>query len=75
MAGESIEPNQATHRRIAADRTLETPVLIVGGGPTGHCASLLLPRFGTRSLLVERHPSVSVFSRAWSVHTQRAWWK
>lgn len=54
------------------DRTLETPVLIVGGGPTGLCASLLLSRLGIRSSLVERYPSASVLSRARSVRMQRA---
>jgi 2-polyprenyl-6-methoxyphenol hydroxylase-like FAD-dependent oxidoreductase len=35
---------------------LETPVLIVGGGPVGLTASILLSQQGIRSLLVERHP-------------------
>jgi glycine/D-amino acid oxidase-like deaminating enzyme len=34
---------------------IDVPVLIVGGGPTGLCASILLSRHGVRSLLVERH--------------------
>ena len=40
------------------------PVLIVGGGPLGLCASLLLARHGVRSLLAERHAGTSLFPRA-----------
>src|SRR5258708_10687142 len=40
------------------------PVLIVGGGPVGLCASLLLAWHGVRSLLVERHTGTSLFPRA-----------
>ncbi|MGH6903278.1 MAG: FAD-dependent monooxygenase [Geminicoccaceae bacterium] len=42
----------------------ETPVLIVGGGPVGFACSLMLTRFGVRSLLVERHPSTSQYPKA-----------
>jgi 2-polyprenyl-6-methoxyphenol hydroxylase-like FAD-dependent oxidoreductase len=42
----------------------EVPVLIVGGGPVGLCASLVLGRFGIPSLLVERHPGTSIHPRA-----------
>lgn len=45
---------------------LETdlPVLIVGGGPVGLSASLLMSRHGVRSLLVERHPGTSIHPKA-----------
>lgn len=36
-------------------QSIDIPVLIVGGGPTGLCASILLSRHGIRSLLIERH--------------------
>lgn len=42
----------------------EVPVLVVGAGPVGLSASLLLSRQGVRSLLVERHPGTSVHPKA-----------
>jgi 2,4-dichlorophenol 6-monooxygenase len=41
-----------------------TPVLIVGGGPGGLTASLLLSRLGVRSLLVERREGTSELPKA-----------
>lgn len=40
------------------------PVLIVGGGPVGLSASLLLSCFGVPTLLIERHASTSIHPRA-----------
>ena len=45
----------------------EVPVLIVGGGPSGLCTSLLLSRLGIHSLLVERHSGTSIHPRARAV--------
>ncbi len=42
----------------------DVPVLIVGGGPVGLSASLLLSRHGVPSLLVERHPGTSIHPKA-----------
>ena len=39
-------------------------VLIVGGGPVGLAASILLSVQGVRSLLVERHPGTSPHPKA-----------
>ncbi|KAJ0423059.1 hypothetical protein BJY00DRAFT_310655 [Aspergillus carlsbadensis] len=36
---------------------LQTPVLIVGGGPVGLLSSILLARSGIRSTIVERYPT------------------
>src|SRR5947209_1848733 len=35
--------------------TAETPILIVGGGPSGHTASLTLSAMGVEHVLVDRH--------------------
>jgi 2-polyprenyl-6-methoxyphenol hydroxylase-like FAD-dependent oxidoreductase len=40
------------------------PVMIVGGGPVGLSASLLLSRHGARSVLFERHFTTSVHPKA-----------
>lgn|SRR5487761_10735 len=42
----------------------DVPVLIVGGGPVGLSASLLLSRLGVGSLLVERHSGTAVHPKA-----------
>jgi putative polyketide hydroxylase len=53
-------------------KALETPVLIVGGGPVGLACSLMLSRFGVPSLLVERHPSTSQHPKAMAVMLRTA---
>lgn len=40
------------------------PVVIVGGGPVGLTASILLSRLGVDHVLLERHPSTSVHPKA-----------
>ena len=49
---------------------MQVPVLIVGGGPAGLTSSILLSRFGVRSLLVERHPSTSIHPKATGISTR-----
>jgi putative polyketide hydroxylase len=49
---------------------VEVPVLIVGGGPAGLTASLLLSRYGVASLLVERRTEPSPLPRARGVHAR-----
>jgi putative polyketide hydroxylase len=44
--------------------TNSTPVLIVGGGYSGLASSLFLAHHGVHSILVDRHPGVSVQGRA-----------
>ncbi|KAJ5783017.1 FAD-binding monooxygenase [Penicillium paradoxum] len=38
------------------EESLETPVLIIGGGPVGLTTALLLARYGIQSVVVERYP-------------------
>lgn len=48
----------------------EVDVLIVGGGPVGLTARVLLERWGVRSLLVEKHGELSPFPRSRLVNTR-----
>ena len=48
----------------------EIPVLIVGGGPVGLTASLLLSKHGVRSLLVERHPGTAILPKARGINAR-----
>ena len=45
-------------------------VLIVGGGPVGLTASILLSHFGVSSLLVERHPTTSIHPKARGINAR-----
>ena len=49
---------------------VELPVLIVGGGPAGLTASLLLSRYGVESLLVDKRMTGSPLPRARGVHAR-----
>src|SRR6201996_3910048 len=49
---------------------LEIPVLIVGGGPVGLTASLLLSQHGIQSLLVERHPGTAILPKARGINAR-----
>ncbi len=48
----------------------EFPVVIVGGGPVGLTASILLSRASIRSLLVERHPGTAVHPKARAINVR-----
>ena len=45
-------------------------VLVVGAGPAGLVTAIELARHGVRPLVVERHPSTSIFPRATGVSTR-----
>src|ERR1700755_2679289 len=49
---------------------IDTPVLIVGGGPVGLMTSIYLSRAGVRSMLVERHPATAVLPKARSINAR-----
>ncbi len=49
---------------------LEVPILIVGGGPVGLTASILLSQLGVRSLLVERHPGTAILPKARGINAR-----
>jgi 2-polyprenyl-6-methoxyphenol hydroxylase-like FAD-dependent oxidoreductase len=57
------------HKRVA--KTPQSiPVLIVGGGPVGLTASILLSRHGVRSLLAERHTGTAVHPKARAINAR-----
>jgi putative polyketide hydroxylase len=49
---------------------IEAPVLIVGGGPVGLTASMLLSQHDVRSLLVERHPGTATLPKARGINAR-----
>jgi 2-polyprenyl-6-methoxyphenol hydroxylase-like FAD-dependent oxidoreductase len=49
---------------------IDVPVLIVGGGPVGLTASILLARHGVRSCLVERHPGTATHPKARGINAR-----
>jgi 2-polyprenyl-6-methoxyphenol hydroxylase-like FAD-dependent oxidoreductase len=48
----------------------QVPVLIVGGGPVGLTASILLSRQGVRSLLAERHPGTAIHPKSRGINAR-----
>ena len=46
------------------ERSIEVPVLIVGGGPTGLVSSILLSQLGIKNMLVERRSRTSEHPKA-----------
>ena len=49
---------------------IDVPVLIVGGGPVGLTASILLSQHGIRSLLAERHPGTAILPKARGINAR-----
>jgi 2-polyprenyl-6-methoxyphenol hydroxylase-like FAD-dependent oxidoreductase len=49
---------------------MDVPVLIVGGGPTGLCSSIMLSRLGIGSLLVEKHADTANHPKAVGITTR-----
>ena len=55
---------------MSASTPTDTPVLVVGAGPTGLMASLLLAHHGVPSMLVERHSGTSILPRATGINVR-----
>ena len=55
---------------MSPGRVIEVPVLIVGAGPAGLCASILLSQHGIESLTVEKHPGTSIYPRATGINVR-----
>ena len=49
---------------------IDVPVLIVGGGPVGLTASILLSQHGIRSLLAERHSGTAILPKARGINAR-----
>ncbi len=50
--------------------TVEADVAIIGGGPVGLAASLLLARQGVRSVVLEKHPTTATHPKASAFNTR-----
>jgi putative polyketide hydroxylase len=55
---------------MSSRHAIDVPVLIVGAGPSGLCASILLSRHGVESLMVEKHPGTSIYPRATGINVR-----
>src|SRR5262245_64305944 len=64
------EPDMETIDTTGGTTPTRTPVLIVGAGPAGLVTGIGLARHGVGSILIERHPSTSIFPRATGVSTR-----
>lgn len=49
---------------------MDTPVLIVGAGPTGLMLAIQLARRGVRPIIIDRHPGPAQQTRAMAVHAR-----
>jgi 2-polyprenyl-6-methoxyphenol hydroxylase-like FAD-dependent oxidoreductase len=55
---------------MSARQHHETPVLVVGAGPAGLATAAGLARNGVGSLVIERHPTTSIFPKASGISTR-----
>src|SRR6266446_1372523 len=64
LRGRWSPPTRQRDPHMTSCGRIEVPVLVVGAGPSGLCASILLSLHGVESLTVERHPGTSIYPRA-----------
>jgi heterodisulfide reductase subunit A-like polyferredoxin len=69
-AARALGLTQRAETSIGEIRMPELPILIVGGGPVGLTASILLSQHGVRSLLVERHPGTAILPKARGINAR-----
>lgn len=51
---------------------MDAPVVIIGGGPVGLIASIMLSRLGVEHVVLERHPSTSIHPKAVGLNQRTA---
>lgn len=59
-----------TTDKMTAEKTTQTPVLIVGGGPVGLATGYVLGQHGVRSIICEERASINPHPRAHVVNTR-----
>lgn len=53
--------------KILSASDVDADVVIVGAGPVGLSSALLLQQFGIKTIVIEKHPSVSIHPKARSI--------
>src|SRR5260370_8603776 len=70
LRGRWSRPTRQRAAHMTSCGRIEVPVLVVGAGPSGLCASILLSLHGVESLTVERHPGNSIYPRATGINVR-----